>query len=261
MRKTFVSLSFDDGRTDNYAIAFPMLKKYGLAATFNVTTGFIDRLRDKGWLTPADPMDWAMVEELHRDPSMEIAGHGHLHRNTLEDILEGAKQLKEHLDGFQIRGFASPGTGLSLASYQTMKETFREHGIAYVRLSQHYRSLPALKTFIRKVSRVIPLPILYRLAYQDTLMNDCKDGIVYSVPVLSPIPVGSLKALIAYAEKRHLACVLMFHSIVEKGEVRDNWDYERDKFEELCAWLADRSAKGALEVATTWDVYQHLKED
>jgi peptidoglycan/xylan/chitin deacetylase (PgdA/CDA1 family) len=47
-RGRYVIITFDDGYIDNYQIAFPILKRHGLYATFFIPTGFIDR-RELSW--------------------------------------------------------------------------------------------------------------------------------------------------------------------------------------------------------------------
>ena len=73
---SYLSLSFDDGRRDSFEVGYPILKKYGIPATFNITTGYVlgNRMEDIGTKEP--PMTVEMVRELYRDPSIEIAGHG-----------------------------------------------------------------------------------------------------------------------------------------------------------------------------------------
>ncbi len=261
MQKAYVCFSFDDGRIDNYTIAYPILKKYQLPATFNITTGYVEGKFQKGRLTYADPMNMQMVTELFHDHHLEIAGHGYWHMNTVEDIAQGITELKYHLNAPEgaINGFASPGTGLDMSYYHEHKQELSDYGIEYIRLSLRYLSNRHIKTFIRKVSRVLSFPMLYRLAYQDTLMDTVEDGIVYSVPVLSSISVSQLKALISYAIKHKKVCILMLHSIVEDGMVRDNWDYEKSKFESFCHYLSVMQQQEQMEVVTSQKAYELLK--
>jgi peptidoglycan/xylan/chitin deacetylase (PgdA/CDA1 family) len=44
-----VALTFDDGGLDNYEVAFPMLKRYGVNATFFIITGSVGREGQMGW--------------------------------------------------------------------------------------------------------------------------------------------------------------------------------------------------------------------
>ena len=41
-KKLYVSLSFDDGRIDNYTNVLPILEKYKLNATKHIISGYID---------------------------------------------------------------------------------------------------------------------------------------------------------------------------------------------------------------------------
>ena len=64
-----VVLTFDDGYADNYDVAFPLLKKYGMVGTFFVTTGLLGR---------PDYMTWDQLEEM-ADAGMTIGAHSISH--------------------------------------------------------------------------------------------------------------------------------------------------------------------------------------
>lgn len=263
-RTTLINFSFDDGRIDNYEIVYPILKKYHLPATFNITTGFVRGEQSLTSLAPSKPMTVEMVYKLYQDDAMEIAGHGYYHKNTIEDITQGIEELKRDLNTEKLtklgNGFASPGTGFRLDEYEIIKPKLDKLEIKYIRLSLRYLKYQRIKVFFRKISRIIKLPLLYRWAYQDTLMQSVDNGLIYSIPVLSSISAEMLFAIIEYAEKHQMACVLMFHSIVEDGHVRDNWDFERSKFEKICSYLSERQSKDKLKVTTSMDIYQRLKK-
>src|SRR5579871_5774958 len=48
-RGRYLMITFDDGYLDNYEIAFPILSRHRVPATFFVTTGFIDRRKLSWW--------------------------------------------------------------------------------------------------------------------------------------------------------------------------------------------------------------------
>jgi peptidoglycan/xylan/chitin deacetylase (PgdA/CDA1 family) len=48
-RGRFVLITFDDGYRDNYELAFPILRAHGVAASFFVATGYVDRPRLSWW--------------------------------------------------------------------------------------------------------------------------------------------------------------------------------------------------------------------
>lgn len=262
MQQALIGLSFDDGRADAFLHGYPVLKKYKLPATFNITTGFVKgECRDfvNDWVKP---MTIDMVKELYADPAVEIAGHGYNHQNDISDIQKGIDELCKILGTENLckdtNGFASPGSELTSEVFQQMRHSFNAHPISYARMSLRNQSHKMLKTIARKISRIIPAPFFYRYAYQDTLMDAAPDGVLYSIPVLSSVTVNQLKAILSEAIKTKKDCILMFHSIVEKGNARDNWKYEVDKFNALCHFLKDKQDEGRLQVATSMDIVQQL---
>ena len=71
----YIALSFDDGYTDNYTQAFPLLKKYGAKGTFAIINSKIG-----GNIY----MNAQQIKEMQQ-AGMEIASHTYSH-NRLEDI-------------------------------------------------------------------------------------------------------------------------------------------------------------------------------
>lgn len=264
MERALINFSFDDGRRDNFDIAYPILKHYDCPATFNITTGYITGEMKKGALTYAEPMNMAQIQEMFNDPSLEIAGHGYWHKNTLADITDGLNSLKRALKVKKPtkwgNGFASPGTALDLEVYNNeIKPVLENEQLQYIRLSLRYKSHAAIKTFVRKLTRILHWPWLYSYAYKDTLMSSADDVFLYSVPILSSISVAEIMALVRRAVKEKKACVLMMHSIVEKGRIQDPWDFEKDKFESLVHEIKKLQTEGKLTITTSMNIYQQLK--
>ena len=90
-RKYKLLISFDDGLKDNYTIAKNSLEKFGLKATFFISTGLVG---EPNYMTKE------MIEELDRQ-GHRIAGHGHLHLNYLnqddENILKDLTACYQYL--------------------------------------------------------------------------------------------------------------------------------------------------------------------
>jgi peptidoglycan/xylan/chitin deacetylase (PgdA/CDA1 family) len=59
-----VLVTFDDGYRDNFEIAYPLLRKHGLTASFFLATGFIDEPRIAWWDELAWMVRGSQVEEL-----------------------------------------------------------------------------------------------------------------------------------------------------------------------------------------------------
>lgn len=100
-----ILITFDDGYRSQYNIAYPLLREYGMKATFFVITAKIDTL---GF------MSWDELEEM-RDVGFQIASHTHSHSElsqlSEEDIhyeLSNSKKLLEKKLGIKVSTFAYP---------------------------------------------------------------------------------------------------------------------------------------------------------
>lgn len=103
-----IALTFDDGWREQYDVAFPLLQRYGMRATFFVSTSFVGYPRF---------MTWEELAEM-RDAGMEIASHGRKHVNLADaddpeawrEIARSREILEEKL-GVSAVSFAYPFGG------------------------------------------------------------------------------------------------------------------------------------------------------
>jgi peptidoglycan/xylan/chitin deacetylase (PgdA/CDA1 family) len=105
---TVVSLTFDDGDADNFAVG-ATLKEYGLRATWYIPSGLVGE---------PNYMTWAQLEDLRGDGN-EIGGHGLDHMNLAKlnadelrhQVCDDRQNLSQH--GFTPVSFAFPFGGYS----------------------------------------------------------------------------------------------------------------------------------------------------
>ncbi len=96
-----VYITFDDGYLGNHTYALPILKKYGLKATFFITTG---------WIGKKHMMDWDHIRDLLKE-GMEIGSHTRSHV-LLENCRpeELAEQLRLSREDIRINTGVTPGS-------------------------------------------------------------------------------------------------------------------------------------------------------
>lgn len=262
MEKGIITLSFDDGRKDNYLIFKKLLEKYNIPATINIATGYIEGHVQAG-KNPA--MSKEEVLKLYDSPLFEIAAHGDMHNNDIDDVIMGKKKL---LEWFQLSedskiGFASPGSEMSVEYIEENSTLFTKMGFEYMRTGLRISSHKRLRIIARKFARVTHSVNAFQFAYNDTL-QDSVDGLsVVSVPVLHDTTFLQVKSLLDQAIKQKKWLVLMFHSIEQKNEpyYSDTWTWDYDCFERLLKYMKKKRDNREVELYTTCVAYNKLKKE
>jgi peptidoglycan/xylan/chitin deacetylase (PgdA/CDA1 family) len=115
-----VAITFDDGYEDNFFNALPILIHHGVAASFFVTTGFIDRepsvmdhMRRLRRMEVSS-LSWSQVQDMH-EAGMQIGSHTVTHRTLKElddravqtELTDSRRVIEDHL-GEEVRSLAYP---------------------------------------------------------------------------------------------------------------------------------------------------------
>lgn len=112
-----VAITFDDGLSDFYKSAFPLLVQYGLKATLFVVSGFVGKRgvgRQGRDGRKQDFMTWQEIREVNAHGihvGSHTASHPNLYRTsreTLECEIKHSKQTIEANIGRPVRSFAYP---------------------------------------------------------------------------------------------------------------------------------------------------------
>lgn len=120
-----VAITFDDGYLDNYINAYPVLKKYNLAAAIFVVPERVGRR-----LNNDDYMDWPRIIELSKSGIITIASHSMSHPNLSEiksdeelkyEIFQSKIVLEEKL-GKSVDLFSYPFGGISPKAKELVRE-------------------------------------------------------------------------------------------------------------------------------------------
>ena len=250
-----VNFSFDDGRADFWSV-FEHLRNLGYAFTLNVTTGYVDKTSPIAQ-RPSDKeaLSIEQIKQIAKYNLAEIALHGNDHNNDTQNIIEGDRKLRAWLNIPESTklGYASCYSKRTVQSY--LEDEWMQSNTTYMRASFRIASFRFLRVWARKIGHFIPVPLLFNLAYGDTIMKkEDNRRVLYCLPVTNEMRVFQLKALIKKAMKEEGCLIFMMHSICEDMRCEDDWSYPKKRFDELLAWIEEQRNAGKLLVSTTMDI-------
>lgn len=112
-----IVITFDDGFTDFYTHALPILQQYNLTATLYITTAFVNTTSK--WLESEGEgmrplLTWEQINEIHA-AGIECGAHSHTHpqldmvslAKAREEVVTCKKILEDHLQE-EVSSFAYP---------------------------------------------------------------------------------------------------------------------------------------------------------
>lgn len=248
-----IVLSFDDGRSDFYDVAYPILKANNLCATLNVITDYIGtKLKYNVDKAMFSYVDQEQIKELINN-NIEIASHSATHTNEIKDIEKSVLSLKNKFNIERV-GFASPNSFIcdkNIDEYKQLDVDYIRSGNVVKRDGFFHIVLYAL--FIITKSKII----FYLYNRKNLYIKKYDEGYYRSISINKPVSVKHIKFLISKM-KNNQSCILMFHSILDDNDPRyakTLWCNKKSDFEELCSFLNSSD----IQVLTNMELNRGLK--
>ncbi len=239
MTKTKIVLSFDDGRKDNLRMVEEILNPLNMKATINITTAYVDGTISAEH-APCENAAMSVEEviALSKNPSIELAGHGCEHQNTIEDLGKGLSILRSWIPNRLVNGIASPNSLLSEDAVLSDRSAYEALDLSYVRIGPG-KSYHRFRRICGKLARMTHSAFLYKYSIQGAQIQGTPGYVVLSVPVMKQHTLAQVKSLVSDARRQGNDLILMFHSILKPGEpyYEDTWSWGYEDFRGLCQWL------------------------
>lgn len=250
----YVSITFDDGRSDNYLLAKPIMDRFQFAGTIYVTTGFIDGTWEQSAVlqSPTDPLTITQILQI-QEGHWEIGLHGDKHQTHVDDMgIALNKLLSWGIRDVRL-GISVPNSSTNDKDVSALYNSNYGKKIAYIRRG---RKCDTSKAYYKALYGIYTL-MHTKWAYRRFNAENTFD---LDVTNMRNIPSVVVKAndkpewildLIQNMPDNH-AAVLMLHSILPSNHPqcrKDPWCWEDQKLEKLCAGLKKLEASGKVLVA------------
>lgn len=212
MNKALVTITYDDGRVNNYDIAFPLHKKHGVPATFAIIAG--RTMGAKYWKRHMQP--WQVVEVYNN--GVEISSHSYYHNEKLTiindeklnyELLESKRALAGFCNGNEVKTICIP---YSASDKRVIEEA-----------KKHYK---LIRVHGKKFNEI----------YTD-------DPVVYSYGLKNDTSYETVKSWIDSAIEKKKWLVLMLHGVVDSIQVAGKYDITKKMLNEILGYIKSKENK------------------
>lgn len=258
----YVSFSFDDGRLDTFINAAQVMDAYGIKATINVVTDFVENPQRYRAFMSADnkPMSIDMIVAL-KNRGYEIACHGHTHSNKAGDILLNIKHIKSYgIDVTEI-GFASPFSYMTQTNCQEIMELLENKTLGYIRSGiQIHRESLWYKIQSLIISYIASPRIFARINSDNCFSLKSIPSIIIGISITEKTTSNQIKRLLEKMPENY-AAVLIFHSVLKQNDPnygKDKWYIDVEEFDRVCKICSEDKN---VSVLTTKDLLSLASND
>ncbi len=261
MNKTIICLSFDDGRKDFYDYAFPILKKYNLVASLNVTSGYVDGTFNHDWPTSYGAVTIDELKEM-KDYGIEIAYHGDQHITEENDFITSINKLKKWKLRENKMGFAVPGSYLANVDVPKFKKFLSDNSVIYMRVDNDARCNKFTNKVFRKLYNMTNIYWFYKLYNSNNSKKTISDW--YNLSSIIVFKKDSSVCLNKYVDsqvKKNTLNIFMLHGILPKDNScygKDEYAWDLDNFESFCKHLSELCLDNKIEVKTLISVVKEM---
>lgn len=244
-----IVLSFDDGRSDFYDTAYPILKANNLNATLNVITDYIGT-KDQYDVDSATSsyVSQDQIKEMINN-NIEIASHSSTHTNEINDIKKSISVLRDQYNIDKV-GFASPNSFI----YDKNIDEYRELDVEYIRSGNVVKRDGILHIILYALFIITKSKIIFYLYNKRNIFDDRYNKGYYKSISINKLVTAKHIEFFINKMKNNQNCILMFHSILDEKDLRyakTLWCNKKSDFEKLCQFLANSNN---IQVMTNMDL-------
>lgn len=240
MNKLRISLSFDDGRSDNYYNVLKIINKYNLNATIHVISGYIDGSYAKGIASSPGACTIEQLRIMGKN-GFEISLHGDQHTTSVEDYNNCIQKMSTW-------GLLNDNYGFSIPYSDEKKiddnflENIKNTNTVYIRSGKNNKKITNKHKVYYLLSNIFSSAYFFYKYNSINIIDyaNLNPYLLNSIVVKKNTTLRMLKYLINKNIDSDKWIIFMFHSVLDKNDnlyKESEWAWSLDRFEELCIYL------------------------